>query len=62
MITPKTFSKITTILTYRNPSHRLSWDFRFLNQGTLLEKNHGIFPNLPADILSYSCKVSEWGI
>jgi len=27
---------------YRNPSHRISWDFKFLNQGTLLEKNHDI--------------------
>ena len=49
-------------MNYRNPSHSISRYFRFLNQGTLLEKNHDIFTYLPADILSYSNKVSEWGI
>jgi len=40
----------------RNPSHSISWDFRFLNQGMLLEKNHDIFTNLAADILSFVVK------
>ena len=34
------------LINYRNPSHSISWDFRFLNQGMLIEKNHDILANL----------------